>query len=122
MGSDLRHSTCYCNHRGHYVVTQMTLFDDLERLARAASTLPAKWWKQSECENMGTMHGKDAAYIAACSPEVVLALVECVKAADAMRSTEPADFELVHARAAYAIQREAFDAARARLEESCPKT
>lgn len=100
--------------------------DELERLAKAATPGP---WIETLTANADAVDdqasllvGPDrqlmkqlsdrlesaADYIAACSPDVILRLLNVVRAADAMRST----CVILQAR-----QWESFDAARAQLEQ-----
>jgi hypothetical protein len=100
----------------------MTRLDELERLARAAT--PGPWSAESQFrvkhrrgyrawdDVAQTMTSDDSAYIAALSPEVVLALIDVVRAADEMRAERQNSTYIPVAAIA------AFDAARARLGEA----
>jgi hypothetical protein len=76
------------------------ILDNLEKLARAAT--PAETFTDP----------RFIAFRNACSPEVVLALVECVRAADAMHTEYDQDLYTTATNKAY-------KAARARMEEIC---
>lgn len=102
------------------------MLDELKRLAEAATPGPWFAWgpepsatinpegamfvqgpKRMYVDRAPGMRAEDAIYIAALSPELVLALIACVEAAKAMREDLWAENS----------RREAFDAALSALEE-----
>lgn len=83
----------------------MTYLDTLRKLAQAAT--PGPWLCSEEIEGRH-ITDQDAVYIAALSPERVLALVECVRASKAARMMNTDETIAT------------LDAELAKLEESCP--
>ena len=81
----------------------MTLLAELDRLAQAATPVLTKRYASYDSEKLRAFHD-------ACEPEVILKLLACIDAADAMRATywnDAADEPAV----------DTYDAARKRLEE-----
>lgn len=67
-----------------------TDLDKLERLARDAR---GKWYRESDLFNAG-VHFLDVEYIAACSPDTILTLIERVRRAEAQLAEMPTLFRI----------------------------